>query len=240
MNSKSQELVEVIKSNYRRKANDRLMEQIRKSLKINQPQKALDISQIVITEISRQKKAQAATQQTTSLDVRAIDPQYQVLLNDDTVYNPFVADIQLVALANQKIKGLKTEYEKAKEIYEWMEKNISYGNPEVVKRKGYSNSRETLRNKSGICAETTFLYVTMARSAGLIAKVADVAKDSKGERVEHACAAVFVDGRWVLVDAAYHTFDIKHQEFRLMTDREIVRHYNASKSNFLERFLVLY
>lgn len=233
MGSRSQELVEVIRRNYRRKASYRMLEQIRKSLRSHPPQRASDISQIVITEISRQKRAQAATQQSSSLDVHTVNSQYQVILNDDTVYNPFVADAQLLLLVNQKIKGLQTDYEKARRIYDWMEENIDYGNPDLVKRRGYSNSTETLRSKSGICAEMTFLYVTMARSAGLVAKVADVTKDYEGKRVEHACAALFADSKWVLVDVAYHTFDIQHQKFKLMTDREVVRHYNASKSNFL-------
>lgn len=241
MGSRSQELVEVIKRNYRRKANDRLMEQIRKSLKAHPPQRAPDISQIVITEIRRKLRVRpTADHPSTSIDVKVVDPQYQVILNDDTVYNPFIADSQLVLLVNQQLKGVKKDYEKARRIYDWMEQNIDYGDPDIVKRRGYSNSKETLRSKSGICAEMTFLYVTMARSAGLVAKVADVTRDHEGKRVEHACAAVSADGRWVLADVAYHTFDIQHQKFRLMSDREVIRHYNASKANFFERFLVLY
>ena len=73
MGSRSQELVEVIRRNYRRKASYRMLEQIRKSLRSHPPQRASDISQIVITEISRQKRAQAATQQSSSLDVHTVN-----------------------------------------------------------------------------------------------------------------------------------------------------------------------
>lgn len=226
-------LVQIIKKSYRTRhrivgLSEELRRRITQSLRTPASTVTSDIANIIITEIRRKQR----TKTQTSLDLKHINPQYHVILNDDSVYNPFIADARLILLVNNKIKGLKTDYEKARGIYEWMEQNISYGNPESVKQRGYLSSKETLKTKSGICAEMTFLYVTMARSAGLVAKVAYVSKDFRGEKVEHACAAVLLEGRVSLVDVAYHAFDIKHKEFKIMSDREVIRMYNSLKGAY--------
>ena len=232
-------IVETPSAEYKKRNLDKLIKNIKKSLAkpipADTPKGQDNLTQLIITEIKKkQRKANALPvyDPQSSLDLKKVKKKYQIIVNDDTVDNPFVADEEQIILVNNQIKGLKTDYEKAHGIYEWMERNIPYDSNSSLKERGYLNSRETLRARKGICTEMTFLYVTMARSAGLFAKVADVYRDDKNKKVNHTCAAVSIDGLDILVDVAYHTFDIKHKGYRLMSDKEVIEHYNSIKKRF--------
>ncbi|MFH0974800.1 MAG: transglutaminase domain-containing protein [Spirochaetota bacterium] len=70
------------------------------------------------------------------------------------------------------------------------------------------SASEILRNKSGDCTEHTVLAVTILRSLGVPARALVgmlLSKEFDGSRnvfVYHMWAEAFVNGRWVLVDAA--------------------------------------
>jgi len=109
----------------------------------------------------------------------------------------------------------------AKNIYEWIERNVAYGSQ---KRNGvgYRSGQEVFKTREGVCGEMAYLYVTMARLAGLEARWVEVLVDYKGENVYHACAAVKLNGKYILVDPAYQSFDIKHKKYRILSDKEAI------------------
>ena len=72
-----------------------------------------------------------------------------------------------------------------------------------------------------------YTYIAIARSLGLKAGYVSVAVDAYGSRVHHGCAYVSLNGRDVLVDIAYHTFDISHQEYSKLSDREAIRQFKS-------------
>ena len=64
----------------------------------------------------------------------------------------------------------------------------------------------------------------MARVAGLEAHYVHVDVDFQGEKVNHACAIVTIKDRKILVDSTYNTFDIRHQEYNVLSDEEAITH----------------
>ena len=143
---------------------------------------------------------------------------YRISVIDDSITNPFILTEDMVDVSNNIAESRKSDLEKAFMAYDWVEKNIVYG---VSKRKnGYRDSEETLSQREGVCGEMAYLIVSMARASGLTSKWCHVTKDFKGDNVQHACAAIYLDDHWVLADPAYHQFDAKHKEIDIMDDDE--------------------
>lgn len=118
---------------------------------------------------------------------------------------------------------------KAKDIFKWILANINY-DYEVLEKLNdkYFNSHYTERNgvqtfkdAKGLCGEQGRLFIDMATEVGLKSKYVHVSKDNEGKEVNHACAGLILsDNTIVLVDPAYHTFNIKHQEWKF-ADSEV-------------------
>jgi hypothetical protein len=159
------------------------------------------------------------------LDLSDINPNYNLTLTDDSIDNPFIINSELVRAIRDYTKDCETNEAKARAIFDWIETNIEYGhsNPE----KTYGNTRDVLINKKGICGEMAFLDITMNRSVNLRSSFVYVMVDNRGKRVEHACALVEVEGGNILVDPAYHTYDIHHQKWEVLSDAKITQMYNA-------------
>ena len=147
-----------------------------------------------------------------------------VFVNDKSIQNPFVISKELVKIIKKETRYLSTSEDKAKAIFNWIERNIDYG--ERKKYYGYSNTEEVLRNREGVCGEMAFLYITMARSINLKSSYVSVSKDCYRERVQHACAIVDIGHRDVLVDPAYHAYDVKHEKFKILSDAEVISRFN--------------
>jgi hypothetical protein len=163
-------------------------------------------------------------QQEPTVDVNDIHNSYNLLLNDESVQNPFIISSGLVKIIKKHTRKFQGKERKARAIYDWIEKNIEYG---TKKRKhGYQNSKETLENKEGICGEMAFVYITMARCCSLRSACVSVSVDYKGKKVHHACAIVDVGNRDIYVDPAYHTFDIQHKKYEILTDIEVLQRFN--------------
>lgn len=155
--------------------------------------------------------------------------EYNVSFVDDTSQYPMQLNRQLYDVA----KGFKQEdeRERARAIFDWYMGKIKYG---MKKREvGYRHSREVWRDREGVCGESSYLYVSLARAADLEAEVAIVEVDFKGEKVDHMCAVVEIDGKNINVDPAYRRFGVHHKKIRILTDKEAAddfRQYRANKS----------
>jgi hypothetical protein len=147
------------------------------------------------------------------------------VITDDPDH-PFQITPVISQTANKIVSGTNSSEGKARAIFSWMVNSVDYGGG---KRggKGYRTSSEVFSDREGVCGEMGILYVVMARSVGLISNYVEVSRDDKGENVTHACASVRLNGRDVLVDPAYHIFDVRHMRYRILPDKEAVHHFKA-------------
>jgi hypothetical protein len=86
---------------------------------------------------------------------------------------------------------------------------------------GLPSAREVLRTKVGDCNEHTALYVAMARSLGLPARVAVGLAYTRGAFYYHAWPEVYVDedggrGLWLPVDPTFNQFPADAMHVRLL------------------------
>ncbi|RMF06966.1 transglutaminase domain-containing protein [Candidatus Woesearchaeota archaeon] len=152
-----------------------------------------------------------------------ISDDYVVVLTESSEDAPYLITKELYEKAWKEAGDAKNDLEKARRLYDWVE-GLEYLPKDGRKTR---NSIETFQNESGLCLELSYLYIAAARAVGLEATLVHVDVDYKGERVNHACAEVKIGDRRILVDPAYHQFDIHHKEFRRVNDHEAIQNYRA-------------
>jgi transglutaminase-like putative cysteine protease len=167
-----------------------------------------------------------------SIDSKVLpqNKDYKLVINDDSIKNPFVLSDDMIKIAKSQTSGKASEYDKAKAIFDWIENNIPYDldKKDAIENNtnhGYNDSLETFNKGSGVCGEQAYLYVSMARSIGLPSNFVSVNRDFEGKEVYHACAAVRVNDKTILADPAYHIFDINHQDYSILTDKKAIELY---------------
>ncbi|MCC5846803.1 MAG: hypothetical protein JJU29_01820 [Verrucomicrobia bacterium] len=173
--------------------------------------KQLGLSSSGIVEVS------AVIQLSVSINA-VIDPrEYDLVVVEKTAENPFQISSKLAKIAVAEANRKRSPKGKAKALFDWVHDNIQYGGnrPRGI---GYRDSVETKIAGEGVCGEMAFLYVAMARIVGLKARYVIVDRDFRDQRVNHACAGVYLEDQLILVDPAYHTFDIHHRKFKSLGD----------------------
>lgn len=151
-----------------------------------------------------------------------------VLIEKGSLNLPFKINEAIGSTVSEIVRDCRSQEDQSRAIFGWFEKNIRYGE---TKRNqsgaGYFDALEVFSNREGVCGEMAILYCSMARLAGLKSHIVMVDRDYKGKEVNHACAGVELNGRLILVDPAYHTFDIAHQAFRPMSDSDFFKYFQA-------------
>ncbi len=137
------------------------------------------------------------------------------------VINPLESTPEMDRWAKELTASGTNQLAKAKMLFEALSHRVENG------PLGHRTAREVFAdwNKAGsafYCQEYAFLYVTLARAAGIKAFYVLVTKECDGNIGPHACAGVFIGDKALLVDPAYYWFGVPHQEFNLMDDLHAV------------------
>src|SRR6266436_53787 len=85
------------------------------------------------------------------------------------------------------------------------------------------------------CQDLSFLYVAAARAVGLKAFHVFVGEDCYGIKMMHACSAIFIGDKCLLVDLAYGIFGAKHKSFKVLNDTETIAIYLSGNEDFEKR-----
>ncbi|MCF7734477.1 MAG: hypothetical protein K9N23_22530 [Akkermansiaceae bacterium] len=75
-----------------------------------------------------------------------------------------------------------------------------------------------------LCQEYATLYVALARAVGLDAWLVHIERCADGSVGYHDCAALFVEGRGVLVDPTWRAFGIRREAFAVLDDVQAISH----------------
>jgi Tfp pilus assembly protein PilF len=70
------------------------------------------------------------------------------------------------------------------------------------------------------CQDYTFLYVALARAVGVRAYAVCVQEEVDGGKAQHACAAIILGDKSLLVDPSYYWFGAPHKQFKVLNDLE--------------------
>ncbi len=125
-----------------------------------------------------------------------IDPAY---LRPNTMISS--NDERIVALARQAVGNAADPWEKSKRIVHWVVRNVQDKNFAT----GFASASEVARNLTGDCTEHGVLVAALCRAEGVPARVVVglVYADNLGGFGYHMWNEVYVNQRWVAVDAAF-------------------------------------
>jgi len=150
-----------------------------------------DDSSVVVTAAARR----IPEKQTIQLPVTGAE--FAPFLNPTSRINS--KDQQIVALAKQIAGVDKDGHSVARKIGEWTYRNLKW-------KKVESDTVDTLASREADCLEHSELYVAIARSLGLPARVVTGAALSGGSFGAHAWVEVYL-GKWVELDPTWGLMD---------------------------------
>lgn len=113
---------------------------------------------------------------------------------------------EMIEQARAITAGCRSPSEKAAAIHEWVFKNLT-----KAMTVSLPSALDVLKSRRGDCNEHTYLFVALARAAGLPARVMVGVAYTEGRFYYHAWPAVFT-GRWVEMDPTWgqQTVDATH------------------------------
>lgn len=131
-----------------------------------------------------------------------IDSKNAIYTISNKIVN-FEDSTAVIEKAEALTKGLKSDEDKAKAVYDYIINNVKY---DLKKQKsiasGYlPNIEEIMNSGSGICYDFAAIYAGMLRSVGISTKL--IMGTSKNVKGYHAWNEVLVNGKWVIVDTSY-------------------------------------
>lgn len=133
---------------------------------------------------------------------------------------------QIPAVARKITKGIDKDRVKAFSIYDWVDERVEYDKESNQKfDEGASSMIYSFKNGVGTCYSMTRLCISMAKSVGLDARIADVSVDCNGKEIGdpgHVCTYINLEDNQLLLDPAYRDADVKHEEYK---------YYSLEKTN---------
>jgi hypothetical protein len=122
-------------------------------------------------------------------------------------------DSRVVELAHRAVTGATDPWEKAKKIQHWVAQNIR----EVNFKTAFASATEVARNLTGDCTEHSVLTAAMCRAQGVPARVVIglLYAENLGGFGYHMWNEVYVNRRWVAIDAAWDQDDVDAVHIKL-------------------------
>lgn len=121
----------------------------------------------------------------------------------------------IIALANEITKDKTTDREKAKAIYEYTAKNISY---DVEKYENSSfqwddSALKTLEMKTGVCQDYAYLAAALLRASDIEARFVTGLAGTGFLRDNHAWIEANIDGIWLVMDPTWGAGYVEKHRF---------------------------
>lgn len=164
--------------------------------------------QIAIYENVYSTKYRKVYDDTVSVTIKEEDKTNIYVKANSTVR--YTEESKAAKLAKELTKDAKSDEEKAKIIHDYIIENITY---DYNKAKKLSSSYvpdidAVLADGKGICYDYAAVYAGMLRSVGVQVKL--IKGYSAVTTAYHAWNQVYLDGRWVIVDATYDSFMVQN------------------------------
>ncbi|MBT2691250.1 transglutaminase domain-containing protein [Bacillus sp. ISL-47] len=121
----------------------------------------------------------------------------------------------ITELARKLTEGKSSDREKAKAIYDYVAKTISYDvkKLETDDFNWDDSALKTLDSKTGVCQDYSYLAIALLRASNMEARFVEGTAFSGFWPQKHAWVEVKVDGRWLTMDPTWGAGYIKDDKF---------------------------
>lgn len=122
---------------------------------------------------------------------------------------------EIIAIANDLMKDTMSDRDKAKAVYEYTAKTISY---DVKKLKNSEfewddSALKVLNLKTGICQDYAYLAIALLRAGDMEARYIAGSAGSGFNYARHAWVEVKVDGEWLIMDPTWGAGYVENDTF---------------------------
>ncbi|MBB4824915.1 transglutaminase-like putative cysteine protease [Sporosarcina luteola] len=122
---------------------------------------------------------------------------------------------EIIAIANELMTDTMSEREKAKAVYEFTAKSISY-DVDKLKNNEFEwddSALKVLELQTGICQDYSYLAIALLRAGGMEARYVTGTAGSGFNYSRHAWVEVKVDGEWLAMDPTWGAGYIEKGKF---------------------------
>ena len=139
--------------------------------------------------------------------------------------NPIAATAEMKRWALEMTAGATNDLQKARMLFEALLPGVN--NTAFLAHSNSVTAREVFAEwgKPGMamhCQEASFLFIALARAAGLRAYAVSVGEGCDGTKTNHGCAAVFFGDQALLIDLTYFSFGAAHRQFTILDDVQTI------------------
>lgn len=122
---------------------------------------------------------------------------------------------QITELAQELTEGVNSEREKAKAIYDYVAKTVSYdvNKLETGDFSWDDSALKTLDSKTGVCQDYSYLAIALLRASNMEARFIEGTAFGGFWPQKHAWVEVKVDGSWLTMDPTWGAGYIKDDKF---------------------------
>lgn len=144
---------------------------------------------------------------------QAVEAEFKRILQRKYEIIDYDVPDQIQEAAVHVTRGLNTEEEKARALYEWIGSRIAYDWDKAnnYEQRGIwkeQTPEETFASRKGVCIDVSRLYSMMARSAGLeVRVVTGLGANGRGGWGPHAWNEVLLadQNKWIPLDATWQS-----------------------------------
>jgi tetratricopeptide (TPR) repeat protein len=144
------------------------------------------------------------------------------------VVNPLLGSPEIDRWARQLTASATNDDARARMIFEELAHHAQKGNTNMEGEMRTAQEVFAVWDKPGVslfCKDYAFLYVVMARAVGIKAYDVDVEEEGGGYDSAHACAAILLGNKGLLVDPAGGWFGPPYKKFIVLSDLQSIGLY---------------
>lgn len=169
---------------------------------------------------------------TVSVLVHVVDRKYRygptVKVENLTEVNRFTVPTlhvesnheEIIQLANELTKNVKSDLEKARRIHNWVSSNITYDYEKYYRQlaKNFDNeygALHTFKTGTGVCYDYSNLVAALGRAANLQVKVIKGNYTAPGRSELHAWNEIYIseEDRWITLDSTFASSSVTKNYF---------------------------
>jgi tetratricopeptide (TPR) repeat protein len=166
--------------------------------------------------------AAAVPESITSLQLSKIVKQKLSATEERLVTIPFSSTPEMRGLATQLVVGAQSELAKARCIFDALTPSGISGTDFLGMTAAEAFTAWRQHRPSITCQDYALLYTALAREVGLRCFYVSVENDYTAKPVFHACAAVVLNEKVLLVDPVYRWFGVTHKRYHLEPDLHVI------------------
>jgi len=195
--------------------------------------------QIIVEQVTPRFVPGEAPQALTRDDLDRVLSERVTARERQDFVDPLSCTREMHGWAENLTRGATNSMEKARKLFEGLRRRVGVGNNVSTRTakqvfEQWQNTKERF-----VCRDYAMLYTALARAVGLDSYYVLVDQNYRDEQVAHACSAVFIDGKPLLVDLTFEWFGVAHKQYEFESDPRVCAIYLATSGDGAKEDLAL-